>query len=159
MWIVGYWCVYVRTGLAGAAPSGVVIGDLGGRLLGGVGAMFVAFILHWVAEEAELTVAARRLNAVVWLLWAPTLLAQVFPARIAWFTVILLALVLLFWSWLMLLWVLGCLGLYQHARWGHRLAQDTGDRAARVEAKKRAYDDQAAAGVRPLPDAERGRRE
>ena len=54
---------------------------------------------------------------------------------------------------------LGLRGLFQHARWGHKLAQGTGDRDERIEAMKRAADDRVAAKVRPLPDGERGRRE
>ena len=163
MWIVGYWCAYARVAAAGAAggwgaapvPATVVLGDYGGRLLGGVGAMFVAYILGWVAGEAARIDAARRLNAVVWLLWIPTLLAQAFPGRIAWFTVILLGLVLFFWSWLMALMAMGIGELHQHARWGHKLAPGTGDRAARIERMKRAIDEEVGATVRPLPGPRR----
>jgi hypothetical protein len=150
-WIVGYGCLIARyaTNPVGTAEKLIIAGDVVGRLLGGVGVLCVAFILSYLAGEAELEQADRRLNAAVWLLAFPTLLAQVFPEQMAWFTLIPLGFVLFFWCWLMTLLMLGILDLHRHVRWGQRDTEVSSDRQRRIDEARAEFDAQVESTIRP----------
>ncbi len=152
-WLVGYGCLVARyaTNPSGLVETALGIGDLGGRALGGIGVLCVAFVLSFLAGEAEMERAERRLNAAVWLLAFPTLLAQAFPEKMAWFTLIPLGMVLFFWCWLMGLLLLGILDLHRHVRWGQREAIVTVDRQRRIDERRADLDAEIAATVRPVP--------
>lgn len=154
LWIPGYagLVLYHLNPTALGAALVVDIANYGGRFGGGVGALFVAFILSWIAEEAELPTVARRLNAAVWILWFPTLLAQAFPIAIAWFTLIPLGLVLFFWAWLMILMGLGAHALSRHARWSEVHALSSRNRADRIAEKRRQMAEAIEKTIRPLPE-------
>lgn len=153
LWLVGYGCLLARydQNLASAIEAWLLLGDRGGRLLGGLGALVVAFIMSWIAEEAELERAARRLNSSVWMLWIPTLLAQAFPAGIAWFGLVVLGWILFFWCWLMMQLALGLFALSRHGHWAtiHRI--QAAGRSARIVETRRELSAQAARTVRPMP--------
>ncbi|NNF44881.1 MAG: hypothetical protein HKO59_01675 [Phycisphaerales bacterium] len=159
-WLVGYMSLTARFvlpagTLAGPGTPGVpdwwMFADFAGRFFGGLSAMSVAFILHMIALDADLPRAAWRANAVVWLLWFPTLLAQAFPDRVAWFTLIPLALVLLAWSWLLVLFALAAYELHRHVKWWSRHQDASIGRVERVQAKRRAMEAEVARQVRPVP--------
>jgi hypothetical protein len=149
----GYACIIARE----LAPAGSSLeswldaGNMLGRLLGGAGAMILAFVLTVVAGDVERPDAARRFNAVAWILWVPTLLAQAFRASITWIDLIVLAMVLLFWTWLMALFILGMRELWAHAHWAHVLTFGVSGRAARIDQTRCELDAAAAAAIRPLP--------
>jgi hypothetical protein len=153
MWPIGYACLIARYAPSVGSPAHgwLIVGDLAGRLGGGLGVMCVAFMLHHAAEEAELDRAASDLNAALWLLWFPTLLAQLFPASIEWFTLVPLGLVLFFWGWLMALLLRGLLALSRHARWGQRHVAELTGRDERVESARRELDRAVERSIRPLP--------
>ena len=152
-WLVGYMCLLARHGqtVAPGVEGWLLLGDRGGRLLGGLGALVVAFIMSWIADEAELERAARRLNAAIWLLWIPTLLAQAFPTSIAWFALVLLGWILFFWCWLMMQFALGLYALYRHGRWATIHQIEATGRSDRITETRRELSEQAARTVRPVP--------
>ncbi len=151
-WIPGYVCLVAQyMSAAGGPPLALVAGNLAGRFLGGVGVLCVACILSWIAEEAELPTAARRLNAAVWILWFPTLLAQAFPSAMAWFALVPLGIVLCFWAWVMTLMCLGIMELHRHVRWSMIHAIESTERADRIAETRRTMEESIAAAVRPLP--------
>jgi hypothetical protein len=159
MFLLGYACLIGRHVIwpgptVTKTDEWLLLGDMVGRFLGGIGVMFTAFILCVVAAEAELEAAARRLNAAVWILWFPTLLAQAFPAQVAWFTLVILGMVLFFWGWLVALMLLGIVGLYRHVRWADLLAVDAVGRPGRIVETRRAIDAQVEASIRPMPKHE-----
>ena len=153
MWLVGYGCLIARYAgnLVGAGETLVTVGDLLGRFLGGIGVLCVAFILSYLAGEAELEQADRRLNAAVWLLAFPTLLAQAFPEQMAWFTLVPLGMVLFFWCWLMTLMLLGILDLHRHVRWGQRETEVSPDRQHRIDQARAEYETEVESTIRPAP--------
>jgi hypothetical protein len=151
-WIAGYACVIMTFVQQPAPIQWVIAGNVLGRLLGGVGVMIVAFMLTFVAEEAELEKPTRRLSAAVWLLWLPTAIAQAFPPWIAWFTLVILGFVLFFWGWLMSLLGLALLEMHRHAAWARRHATESVGRQARIDEQRREIDAAVEATVRPVPE-------
>jgi len=104
-----------------------------------------------VASAAHREIAARRLNAVVWLLPILTLLPQAFPGSIAWIFLVPLGMLLLLWAWVMMLYAMGVGELYRHVRWTMLDARVLASRRDRVSETRRAADRELAASVRPPP--------
>jgi hypothetical protein len=147
LWVVAYICWFLAiVGGGGALETWARLL----RLIAGVGAIVLAFVLSRVAEEAQRETAAWRLNAAVWLLPITTLLPQLFPKSIAWFTLIPLGLVLLLWVWVMLLFALGVLDLQRHVRWSMIHAADQHTRSQRVAEIRAAVEGELEASIRPI---------
>jgi hypothetical protein len=148
LWVAGYlcWMVGVADNSDALAAWGRVL-----RLAAGIGAMMLAFVLCRVAQAAEREDAARRLNAAVWLLPITTLLPQLFPKEIAWFTLIPLGLLLLLWAAIMMLFAWGVLELQRHLSWSMTDAARVQTRDQRVAETRAAVDSELEASIRPIP--------
>jgi len=148
LWPAGYACWML--GFA-AADDRWLLWSRVLRLGAGSGAILLAIMLIAVAGSAQRETAARRLNAVAWLLPVLTLLPQAFPSTIAWIYLIPLGILLLLWAWVMTLYAMSVGELYQHVRWGMvdtRRLESRDDRIARM---RQDQDRELAASVRPPP--------
>jgi hypothetical protein len=151
LWPLAYVC-WMFAALGG--ENSLALPARGLRLLAGIGAIALAFLLSRVAEQAELEDAARRLNAAAWLLPVATLLPQAFPDRVAWFTLVILTFFLLAWAWVMLLFARGTLEMQRHVSWAMRHTADRAGREERVEAARASLDRDLEASVRTVEPAE-----
>ncbi|MCH8007197.1 MAG: hypothetical protein IH888_13385, partial [Planctomycetes bacterium] len=147
LWPVGYVCW-----LLAAVTSADVMDTLGrlSRCMAGAGTIVLAFMLCRVAEEAERENAARRLNAAVWLLPVATLVPQLFPSSIAWFTLVPLGMFLLLWAWVMLLLASGLLELQRHVTWAKVHAEEGHTRRQRIIETHQQIEREVEASIRPL---------
>lgn len=148
LWVAGYLCW-----LMGAGNSSDLLIDAGRvlRLVAGVGAVMLAFVLCRIARTVEREDAARRLNAAVWLLPIATLLPQLFRGSVAWFTLIPFFLLLLLWAWTMTLFARGVLELQRHVSWSMIHAAESRMRDQRVAETRAAADSEIEASIRPVP--------
>jgi hypothetical protein len=147
LWVIGcaMWLLAVVDGNAALNAWSRLL-----RLAAGVGAIALAFALRGVAEALEREDVSRRLNAVVWLLPVLTLLAHIFPGRLAWFELVLVFCLLLLWAWVMALYALGVLALQRHLSWSRTHALARQSRHLRVAETRDAMQRQADARVRPI---------
>ncbi|MEE8459917.1 MAG: hypothetical protein V3S08_08580 [Phycisphaerales bacterium] len=150
LWPAGYACWML--GIAAADDRLIMWGRVL-RLGAGAGAILLAVMLIAVAGAAQREKAARRFNAVAWLLPILTLLPQAFPSTVAWFFLIPLGMLLLLWAWVMTLYALGVGELYQHVRWGMVDTQRLVSRDDRIARMQRDQDRELAASVRPPPSS------
>ncbi len=148
-----FWPVAYAAWIFGRAtqPSALLFWATALRLLAGIGAIVLALMLVTVATAAQRETAARRLNAVVWLLPILTLLPQAFPQRIQWLFLVPLGMILLAWAWVMMLYAMGVGELHQHVRWTMLEASVLASRDERVSLTRKAMDRELAASVRPPP--------
>jgi hypothetical protein len=147
LWVIGcvVWLIAVADGNDALNAWGRLV-----RLVAGVGAIALAFLLRGVAEALEREDIARRLNAVVWLLPFVTVLPQFFPSRLAWYELVVLFCMLLLWAWVMALFALGVLALQRHLRWSRTHALARQSRHLRVAETREAMQKEADAKVRPI---------
>ncbi len=148
LWPLAYVCWMF--GLA-AQDDGAVIWGRILRLLGGVGAILLALMLMPVAMAAQREIAARRFNAVVWLLPILTLLPQAFVGNIPWFWLVPLAVLLLLWAWVMMLYALAIGELQRHVSWTMKEADRLTTREERIARMRQEIDRDIEASVRPPP--------
>ncbi len=151
LWPLGYLCW--MTGFAASNDRWIMWGRLL-RLGAGVGALVLAAMLIAVAYSAQRENAARRLRAVMWLLPIATLVPQAFPSRMAWFFLVPLGFILLWWAWMMILYALAVGELHRHVRWGMLDASRLSSREQRVAETRRAHDRALEASVRPPPPSQ-----
>ncbi len=151
LWPAGYACWML--GFA-AGDDGWIMWGRVLRLGAGVGVILLAVMLIAVAYSAQREIAARRLNAVAWLLPILTLLPQVFPSSIWWVYLIPLGMLLLLWAWVMTLFALGIGELHQHLRWGMADTRRVASRDERIARMLREKDRALEASVRPPPQSQ-----
>ncbi len=148
LWPAAYACWMY--GLAAQIDAAVMWGRVL-RAMGGLGAILLALMLMPVAMAAHREVAARRLNAAVWLLPILTLLPQPFVGNIPWFWLVPLAVVLLLWAWVMMLYALGVGEMQRHVSWTMSEADRLMTRDERIARMRQEIDRDLAASVRPPP--------
>jgi len=148
LWPAGYACWML--GFAAADERWIMWGRVL-RLGAGTGAILLAVMLIAVAASAQRENAARRLNAVAWLLPILTLLPQAFPLTMEWIFLVPLAILLVLWAWVMTLFALGVGELHQHLRWGMADTKRLVSHDERIAQMRRAYDRELEASVRPPP--------
>jgi len=152
LWIPAYllWIADVL-GAAGANATLLSAGQVLLRGLAGLGFIALGQAMVFICEEAVLEKAAQRLNAGSWLIAIPTLLGQAFVGSIPWIALVLLGLVLIWWTWMLALYALGFWAMREHVKWhGRHLAAAAG-REQRVAEKRRLYEGKAAERIRPVP--------
>lgn len=148
-----FWPVAYAAWILGraTAPSVLLFWATSLRFLAGLGAIVLALMLVPVATAAHRETAARRLNAVVWLLPILTLLPQAFPRSIAWIFLVPLGMLLLLWAWVMILYAMGLGELHRHVRWTMLEANVLASRDERVSETRQAIERELAASARPPP--------
>ena len=151
LWPAGYACWML--GFAAADHQWIMWGRVL-RLGAGAGAILLAVMLIAVAASAQRENAARRLNAVAWLLPILTLLPQAFPLTMEWIFLVPLGMLLLLWAWVMMLFALGVGELHQHLRWGMADTKRLTSRDERIAGMRRTHDRELEASVRPPPPSE-----
>ena len=151
LWPAGYACWML--GVAAADQELITWGRVL-RLGAGAGAILLAVMLIAVAASAQRENAARRLNAVAWLLPILTLLPQAFPSTMEWIFLVPLGMLLLLWAWVMTLFALGVGELYQHLRWGMADTKRLAARDERIARMRRDQDRELEASVRPPPPSQ-----
>jgi hypothetical protein len=116
-----------------------------------IGAYALAFVLLQAAEALELDEASRRIGLTM--LVAPVLAVVLtfVPLQTNFLILALTAPLLLAWAWYLLGFARGTWEMRQHVAWGIRQAHDTGDRQARIDARREELDRQASSMVRALP--------
>ena len=151
-WVPAYGCWI----LAVMKFSGTSQGDdlyFLSTLLRGLGAVGVAIFAVWLmrlAVDAELEIAARRINLSIWMLPLPTILLISIPTQIPWVAVILVAMPLVVWCWYVLLIGRATLMMQRHVSWSLRLALENQGRMQRIETKRRELDEEVSMMIRPL---------
>ncbi len=148
LWPAGYACWMI--GVAASDDRWIMCGRVF-RLGAGAGAILLAVMLIAVASSAQRETAARRFNAVAWLLPVLTLLPQAFPSNIWWVFLVPLGMLLLLWAWVMTLFALGVGELHQHLRWGMADTRRAASRDERIALMRRDKDRAIEASVRPPP--------
>ena len=151
LWPAGYACWMF--GFAAQDDRWIMWGRVL-RLGAGAGVILLAVMLIAVASSAQREIAARRLNAVAWLLPILTLLPQAFPSSIWWVYLVPLGMLLLLWAWVMTLFALGVGELYQHLRWEMADTKRVASRDERIARKRRDHDRALEASVRPPPPSQ-----
>jgi hypothetical protein len=164
LWIVGYSLWSIR--LFGGGGAGLVVVDHVARFVAGSGVIVLAVILRHVAEEAELDVAERRLNAAVYFLPITAVVAKVlgmfFPTTLATSTqepttlVLVIALLpatlsLGFWWLILALLAHGLDCLRRHVNWIGRHALEAGTRDQRLAERRAAIDRDVESTIRSPP--------
>lgn len=147
LWVAAYVCWLVA--VVNSSDSLDVLSRVL-RAVAGIGAIVLAYMLGRMAQDAQRETAARRLNAVVWLLPVATLIVQVFPKEIAWFTLIPLGFFLLLWAWVMIVFALGVLELQRHITWAGVHTGDELTRSQRVADTRRDVEREVEAAIRPV---------
>lgn len=117
------------------------------------GAAAVAFIalLRVLAEDSDLDDAARRLNSAAWLVAFPTVILVLLPRSITWIAAILVFLVLVAWTWAMIVLLLALVQMESHVRWSSRIAAEAHDREGRIAERRREFDRAVRGRIRSLP--------
>lgn len=150
LWPLGYVLWLIALGSTSRDPY---VAQRAVRFIAGLGAVVLAFLLSGAAGQAERDNAERRLNAAGWLLPIVSLIPQAFPANIAWFTLVLLAMFLGLWAWVMTLLALGLLELQRHVAWAETHAADLRTRPDRIAQTRAEADRRLEEQIRPLgPD-------
>lgn len=151
LWPAGYTCWML--GFAAHDDRWIMWGRVL-RLGACAGVILLAVMLIAVASSAQRETAARRLNAVAWLLPILTLLPQAFPSTIWWVYLVPLGMLLLLWAWVVTLFALSVGELYQHLRWGMADTKRVASRDERIARMRREQDRALEASVRPPPPSQ-----
>ena len=137
LWPAGYTCWML--GFAAHDDRWIMWGRVL-RLGACAGVILLAVMLIAVASSAQRETAARRLNAVAWLLPILTLLPQAFPSTIWWVYLVPLGMLLLLWAWVVTLFALRVGELYPHLRWGMADTKRVASRHEPIARTRRAED-------------------
>jgi hypothetical protein len=171
LWIFGYlaWMPAALGGFTGGQAAALTAAQIIARFIAGVGALVMVFLVRYIAEEAEIETAARRLNFALWILPIITPIAIlagfIYPTTIPgaqrspWglvHVIFVLPPVVLAaaWAWLMGLLALGLWQMQRHTYWVKRIALEMEGRDERIAEKRRRLQKVAEAQVRSLPEKE-----
>lgn len=131
--------------------------QLWGRLLAGMGVIGLAWQMHMIADRAQCSKAASRMLIAAWVMPFFAILLMLFPSTMAWITLTLLMFVLFFWTWTMVLFAMGLWELSSHAGWSLKRTHDQVDRERRITEKRHEMVKEVDSRVRPVspdPDPE-----
>jgi uncharacterized membrane protein len=161
LWLPAYACLIVWLALPGAGRGhALFLLSVAGRAAAGVGMLLLVYLLLRIAEAAELEGPVRRLNLALWFLPIATVFVLVIPVQIAWSSLILFGplaflfiVILLFWVWALLMVLWSLYSMYQHVRWTQIHAGQAVGRPMRIERKRREFDKETEATIRPVPES------
>jgi hypothetical protein len=153
LWLVAYifWAAHV---LMANPPGWWVAAHLLLRLIAGAGALVLAWILAFLASEAEIEIAHRRLNTAIWMLPLAALPPLLFVGPIPWFAIVLLGIFLAFWFWALACYLLGVWHLHRYAHWSLMRAASEIGRQERIAELRDEIDREVEAKIRPIPKDE-----
>ena len=141
------------TKLAGAPEEKFVYGlSILLRMIGSIGAVFLAIWLLRLANDADLEDASRRIYLAIWMLPLPTIVLFLIPSQVPWIFWFLVLIPLLLWCWYLYVLGRGVLVMKQHVSWSLRIAADHSNRDQRLRETRRELEEQANEMVRPLQD-------